>query len=119
MLDSNILIYVLGSIFPDLRRRIEATDVGAIVTSSIAYAEVMLGARTGGVEEEAERVFSVLTVLPFDQAAARAYAGLPFKRGQYDRLIAAHALSLGLTLITNNEGDFADVPGLRIENWTQ
>jgi tRNA(fMet)-specific endonuclease VapC len=44
---------------------------------------------------------------------------LPFRRASYDRLIAAHALSLDLTLITNNEGDFADVPGLRVENWTR
>ena len=36
-----------------------------------------------------------------------------------DRLIAAHALALDLTLVTNNERDFADVPGLRIENWTR
>lgn len=119
LLDSNILIYVLGSIFPDLRRRIEAADVGTVATSSVAYAEVMLGAQAGGVAERAERVFSVVTVLPFDQAAARSYAALPFRRGRFDRLIAAHALSAGLTLVTNNEADFADVPGLQIENWTK
>jgi tRNA(fMet)-specific endonuclease VapC len=119
MLDSNILIYVLKSVFPNLRRRIEAADVGTVATSSIAYAEVMLGAQASGVAEQAERVFSVVTVLPFDQEAARAYAALPFRRGRFDRLIAAHALSLGLTLVTNNEADFADLPGLRIENWTK
>ena len=59
-----------------------------------------------------------IPVLAFDQAAGRAYAGLPFKRGRFDRLIGAHALSRGLTLVTNNERDFADIPGLKIENWT-
>ena len=44
--------------------------------------------------------------------------GLPFKRARFDRLLAAHALSLGVTIITNNESDFADVPGLTVENWT-
>ena len=43
---------------------------------------------------------------------------LPFKRGSYDRLIAAHALSLGLTVVTGNTKHFADVPGLKVENWT-
>jgi tRNA(fMet)-specific endonuclease VapC len=57
-------------------------------------------------------------VLPFDEAAARAYARLPFKRGRFDRLLAAHALSLDLTVITNNERDFSDIAGLRVENWT-
>ena len=50
--------------------------------------------------------------------AAREYARLPFKRARFDRLLAAHALSLGVTIITNNESDFADVPGLTVENWT-
>jgi tRNA(fMet)-specific endonuclease VapC len=57
-------------------------------------------------------------VLPFDEMAALVYANLPFKRASYDRLIAAHALALGLTIVTDNETDFADVPGLRVENWT-
>ena len=43
---------------------------------------------------------------------------LPFKRGSFDRLIGAHALSLGLTLITANQRHFADMPGLKVENWT-
>jgi len=56
--------------------------------------------------------------VPFDTAAARQYAELHFRRGSFDRLIAAHALALDLTLITNNERDFADIPDLRVENWT-
>lgn len=59
-----------------------------------------------------------IPVLDFDQAAGRAYARLPFKRGRFDRLIGAHALSRGLILVTNNEQDFADIPGLKVENWT-
>jgi tRNA(fMet)-specific endonuclease VapC len=59
-----------------------------------------------------------IPVLAFDEAAAYAYAMLPFKRGNFDRLVSAHALSLGLTLISRNVKDFADVSGLEIENWT-
>ena len=43
---------------------------------------------------------------------------MPFKRARFDRLVAAHALSLDLGIVTNNIVDFADVPGLRVENWT-
>ena len=53
----------------------------------------------------------------FDDLAVRAYATISFKRASYDRLIAAHALSLGVAIVTNNEYDFADVPGLKVENW--
>ena len=57
-------------------------------------------------------------MLPFDERDAEAYAVLPFRRGRFDRLLAAHAVSRDLALITNNEADFADIAGLRVENWT-
>ena len=60
----------------------------------------------------------MVPILAFDEGAARQYGKLPFKRARFDRLLAAHALSIGATVITNNEGDFADVPGLKVENWT-
>ena len=58
-------------------------------------------------------------MLPFDEDAARAYARVPFRRGKLDRLIAAHTLALDVVLITANDRDFADVPGLKIEDWTK
>ena len=64
------------------------------------------------------RLFEAFPALPFDAEAARVYARVPFRRGKFDRLIGAHALALGLTVITSNEADFADIPGLRVENWT-
>lgn len=60
---------------------------------------------------------AAIPMLAFDEAAAKEYAKLPFKRARFDRLLAAHALSIGATVITNNEADFADVPGLAVENW--
>lgn len=86
----------------------------------IVYAEVMRGfvAIEPGRIAGAERLFGLVNPLPFDKNAADIYTRLPFKRAAFDRLIAAHALSLDLTLVTNNESDFADVPGLRVENWT-
>ena len=58
-------------------------------------------------------------VVPFDQAAAQIYARLPFRRHRFDRLIAAHALALDVTLVTANERDFRDIAALRVENWTK
>ena len=65
-----------------------------------------------------DKVYDIIEPLSFDRHAAQCFGALPYRRGKSDRLIAAHALSLGLTLVTNNERDFADVPGLKVENWT-
>ena len=119
-LDANSVIQLLTGAYPALTARVADTEAGAIVISSIAFAEVALGSATGkpppmdilnGFVEE-------IPVVDFDEAAARTYATLPFKRGNFDRLIAAHALSLDLTVISRNVKDFADVPGLKVENWT-
>jgi tRNA(fMet)-specific endonuclease VapC len=119
LLDSNICIYLLEGVAPLARARIETCRPGEIVTSAIAYAEVIRGAPRDGPDgaERVDSLFSVVPVLPFDGAAAAHYARLPFKRGTFDRLIGAHALALGLTLVTNNKRDYSDIPGLRIENW--
>ena len=118
LLDSNICIYFLAGQPFKLRSLVVAAEQH-IAVSSVSYAEVMLGAvRVGAAEVAvATRFFGSLTVCPFDQIAADAYARLPFRRGRFDRLIAAHALAMGVTLITNDAADFADIPGLKIENW--
>jgi tRNA(fMet)-specific endonuclease VapC len=63
-----------------------------------------------------------IIVAPFDAAAAHAYAPIRWatrdrKRDQLDKLIAAHAISLDVTLVTNNVRDFAAYSGLQIQNW--
>lgn len=121
LIDSNILIYILQDGGSASARRVEQCAVGTVVTSAIVYAEVMRGivAREPDRASVADRLFDLIAVLPFDAAAAAAYARLPFRRGRLDRLIAAHALSCDLTLVTNNEADFSDIEGLRIENWAR
>lgn len=119
LLDSDICIYLLKDLSPILTGRVREQDEGSLFISSVTLAEVGLGAR-GKAEEEAALAHFLreVTVASFDAAAASQYAMLPFRRGSFDRLIAAHALAIDLTLVTNNEADFADVPGLRVENWT-
>lgn len=119
LLDTNICIYLLDDPAEPLRERLDGCDQGSLVTSAIVYAEVMVGAAARKATERAIALFAQVPPLPFDEAAGKVYANLPFRRGSLDRLIAAHALSLGLTLVTNNERDFSEIPGLRVENWTK
>jgi tRNA(fMet)-specific endonuclease VapC len=120
LLDSNIIIFITHGQNGMLRQRLADVDEGDVVISSVAFAEVAQGSFNGKppAPDVLDRFVAAVTMLPFDDAAARVYATIPFKRARFDRLIAAHALSLGLTVVTDNEADFADVPGLRVENWT-
>lgn len=120
LLDANCIIQLLSGTYPALTRRVAECDAGTMFISSIAFAEVALGSANGKHPpiEILNSFIEEVPVVEFDEAAARCYAALPFKRGNFDRLIAAHALSLGLTVISRNEKDFADVPGLTVENWT-
>lgn len=120
LIDTNCCIFLFAGAYPQLAERVRATEQGAIGLSSIVFAELALGSATGKVPpmEALERLAEQIPLLPFDEAAARAYSRLPFKRGRFDRLLAAHALSLNLAVITQNEADFADIPGLKVENWT-
>lgn len=118
LLDSNIAIYLLKGTAPAAADRLAALALGEVVTSSICRAEMLIGLR-----DDERRILDLLLqqvdVLPFDAEAAQRYAELPFKRRGFDRLIAAHALKLDLTVVTANIADFADVPGLRVEDWTR
>jgi tRNA(fMet)-specific endonuclease VapC len=120
LLDSNILIGIAVAQNDQLRANIAECDAGDLATSAISFAEVAYGSMRGKppLLDDLRVLIEEVEVLPFDEMAALVYASLPFKRASYDRLIAAHALTLGLTVVTDNEADFADVPGLTVENWT-
>lgn len=120
LLDANIVVYALDGAVPVLRERLESHEPGAVAISAISFAEVAYGSWSGKPPEPEllDAFAAIIPVLPFDDVAAREYARLPFKRARFDRLLAAHALSIGATVVTNNAADFADVPGLKVENWT-
>lgn len=121
LLDSNIIIALVMNADDGVIRRAADSYEGEIVTSVIAFAEVAYGAARGKPPafEQLQAFVEEVPVLDFDYKAALAYATLPFRRASYDRLIAAHALSHDLTVVTDNVGHFADVPGLRVENWME
>ena len=121
LLDSNICIYLMEGLSATARARTEQCALGEIATSAIAYAEVLRGVDPTDARAmaAARAFFDVCTVLPFGTAAAEAYQHMPFRRARFDRLIGAHALALGLTVVTDNEADYNDISGLLVENWTQ
>lgn len=121
LIDTNCCIYLFRAEYPALRSRVMAAVAGEIGLSVIVLAELAVGARLGKSPtlDRLHRLRAELPILPFEERDADAYAALPFKGGNFDRLLAAHAISRDLTLITNNEPDFADMPGLRVENWTR
>lgn len=120
LLDSDICIYALLGRSEALREHLSEQPEGSVAISAVTLAEVGVG--YGAAIDEADELKAFLAqveILPFDDSAARVYAALPFRRGSFDRLIAAHALATGRTLVTNNEADFSDVPQLKVENWTK
>lgn len=120
LLDSNIIIALVMNQDAGVYARASQCEAGEMVTSAICYAEVAFGSANEKppATEQLRAFVEEVPVLDFDFKAAQAYAELPFKRASYDRLIAAHALSHGLIVVTDNEADFRDVPGLVVENWT-
>lgn len=121
VIDSDLAIYAMGGDANSvLNRRIASCHPGEIAISAVSFAEVALGTWLGKPPRQdiLDAFVRAIPILPYDEAAARTYATLPFKRARFDRLLAAHALSISAVVVTNNEADFADVPRLMVENWT-
>lgn len=127
LLDTNICIYIIKRQPPQVLQRLESLAQGSAVMSVVSYAELraVLEIQTNNRAQD-ERVLALLIqripVLPFSQSDAEGFGILRAavrdrRRDAMDQLIAAHALSVGLTLVTNNEADFKDYPGLKVENW--
>jgi tRNA(fMet)-specific endonuclease VapC len=126
MLDTNICLYLMRVQPPQVSARFAALSVGDAVMSAITYAELRFGVALRPNEAAAEAALAALVedipVLPFDTLAAAHYGVVRAavgdrQRNSLDRLIAAHALAHGLTLVTNNDAAFNVYPGLRVENW--
>ncbi len=119
LLDSNICIYLLNDASPPLTRRVVEQPVGSLFMSSITLAEIAVGYGADIFDApDLNMMIDQIPVLDFPEAAARIYGTLPFRRARFDRLIAAHALALEMTVVTNNVADFADIEGLKVEDWT-
>lgn len=114
LLDTCVCIRLLRGGGAPVARRIAASAPGMVAISAISLAELMEGL---GRAASLDSLLAQLPVLAFDASAAHAFPTARAARGRHDRLIAAHALALGATLVTKNGRDFRAVPGLRIEDW--
>ena len=130
MLDTDICLYIVKQKPASVLKRLESLKLGQLAMSAITFAELMNGAKKSQhVEANLERLNALselLDIRPFDKQAAVFYGDVRSsleKRGDIiggnDLLIAAHALSLGWTLVTNNEKEFSRVEGLKMENWVE
>ncbi|MCA1974164.1 MAG: type II toxin-antitoxin system VapC family toxin [Caenispirillum sp.] len=129
LLDTDICIYLINKRPPKVLDRFHRYEVGEIGVSSVTVAELAYGvSKSGSGRNRAalEGFLLPLEIADFDQKAAWKFgeirsvmerAGKPI--GPYDMQIAAHALALGCTLVTNNQREFQRVPGLKVENWAR
>jgi tRNA(fMet)-specific endonuclease VapC len=127
MLDTHICIYIIKNHPPQVLRRLEALNQGEVVMSVVTYAELRAGLEIQTTNrKQDEHVLAMLVsripVLPFTESDAESFGVLRAavrdrSPNAMDRLIAAHAVNSGVTLVTNNEADFKDYPGLVVENW--
>ena len=128
MLDTNICIYAIKNKPEKVLKTLKEKMDDGICISAITLAELAHGVEKSAARDKNRaallRFLTILTVLPFDDLAAAEYGevcadlqrkGTPI--GTMDMLIAAHAKTEGLILVTNNTREFERVGGLNLENW--
>lgn len=127
MLDTNIVSHVIRAPGGAVGKRLLSVSADECCLSIITLAELRFGAAkvsSGRLLRQIEGFVALAPAIPFEHPADLSYAeirahlearGTPI--GPHDLFIAAHALSLGLTLVTANIREFARVPGLKVENW--
>ena len=120
MLDTNICIYLMNEQPEEVIARFKKCRKGEIVISSITWAELSCELNIHNNEAQFEEILSAIKVVPFEIKAASIFGELtqkfPNRKSSFDRMIAAHAISLGVILVTNNVSDF-ELYGMNIENW--
>ncbi len=126
LIDTNIAIHLRDGFEPVLDKVAEQRD--AVALSALSLAELQRGLYKSPQhwairQARLTTILRSIPVLPFDATAAEAYgrviAQIGWVKGRdFDRMIASHEISSGRILVTANTADFADVPGLTIENWT-
>ena len=127
MLDTNVISDVIRDPLGKVAKQLELEGESSVCTSIIVASELRYGVFKSGSTELTLRVdaaLSAIEVVPFDMPADSEYGKLRAQLvakekpiGPNDLLIAAHALSLGLTLVTDNVREFKRANGLSVVNW--
>lgn len=130
LLDTNICIYLIKQRPPQVLSRFSTLQLSDIGISSITVAELDYGVcKSQQLERNKSALLQFLIpleIVEFDQAAAIVYGSIRHDLesrglviGAMDMLIAAHAVSLGITLVSNNMREFSRIAGLVLENWAE
>jgi tRNA(fMet)-specific endonuclease VapC len=130
MLDTDISSYIMKRSHDTLLRRLQTVPIGAVCISVVTKSELLFGVEVSPRRKQDQAALDEylrhVEVLDLPDEAALHYgqirAALKVRGtmiGANDLFIAAHARSLGLTLVTNNTREFGRVQGLNIENWTE
>lgn len=130
MLDTNICIFIMKKSSEILKRKFSGISEDAVCISSLTFAELMHGIEKSERKAKNMRVLLAflknIPIISFDSSAAAMYGNVMArlelkgnKIGPIDTLIAGHALSENLTLVTNNTREFERVEGLKVEDWTK
>jgi tRNA(fMet)-specific endonuclease VapC len=127
LLDTNTCIYIINNRPPNVLEKFRKYKAGEVSISSIAASELAYGVAKSGSAKNRKALdmfLAPLQILPFDSQCLWFYADLRaslekqgLSIGPMDSLIAAHALSIDGTLVTNNIKEFMRVPKLKLENW--
>lgn len=128
MLDTNICIYIIKNKPQSVREKLKEFDIGDLVLSSITVSELYYGVyKSEHVEKNLlalEHFLKPFDILEYEIKASVAYGKIRAdleKRGQIigglDMMIAAHALSCNMILVTNSTKEFQRVKELRLDNW--
>ncbi len=127
LLDTNTCIYIINNRPPNVLARFKSYQAGEVGISSIAASELAFGvAKSGSMKNRKalDMFLAPLQILPFNSDCLWFYADLRttlemkgLSIGPMDTLIAAQALSIDGTLVTNNIKEFSRVPKLKLENW--
>ncbi len=127
MLDTNIVIYTIKN-RPKQVRKVFKQHENQMCISAVTKGELVYGAERLSQPErnlaDIEGLIARLEVAPFEDHASEHFGQLRAELyrigkpiGPYDMMVAGHARSMGLILVTNNMKVFERVPGLRVENW--
>jgi tRNA(fMet)-specific endonuclease VapC len=130
VLDTNICIYIRRERPQAVLDRFKVLPFGSAAISVVTYGELVYGVRKSPDPHKAMKVLEELTalvpVIPMAIDVGKTYGAIRSDLttrgeliGNNDLWIAAHAKTLGLTLVTNNESEFQRVDGLTIENWAK
>jgi tRNA(fMet)-specific endonuclease VapC len=127
LLDTNTCIYIINNRPPNVLERFRKYKAGEVGISSIAASELAYGVAKSGSAKNRKALdmfLAPMQILPFDSQCLWFYADLRtslekqgLSIGPMDTLIAAQALSIDGTLVTNNIKEFMRVPKLKLDNW--